>query len=191
MLFKQETLAGIAAGRIDLAFRRWRQARVRDGSRLRTAVGVVEVDAVDVVEPAAITARDAHRAGFATRAALLDALDGRPGAVHRVRLHLAGPDPRVELRGRGRVSADELAEVERRLDRFDAAGRRGPWTRAVLELIREHPGTRAADLAAHLGREKQAFKLDVRKLKELGLTESLETGYRLSPRGRAVLRRLT
>jgi hypothetical protein len=31
------------------------------------------------------------------------------------------------------------------------------------------------------------FKADVRKLKELGLTESLEVGYRLSPRGRAVL----
>ena len=34
------------------------------------------------------------------------------------------------------------------------------------------------------------FKRDVRKLKELGLTESLETGYRLSPRGRALLERL-
>jgi len=30
----------------------------------------------------------------------------------------------------------------------------------------------------------------VRKLKELGLTESLEVGYRLSPRGRALLERL-
>jgi hypothetical protein len=46
---------------------------------------------------------------------------------------------------------------------------------------------RAADLAASVGREKHPFKLDVRKLKELGLTESLEVGYRLSPRGRAVM----
>jgi hypothetical protein len=38
-----------------------------------------------------------------------------------------------------------------------------------------------------VGREKHPFKLDVRKLKELGLTESLEVGYRLSPRGRAVM----
>ena len=29
------------------------------------------------------------------------------------------------------------------------------------------------------------FKRNVRKLKELGLTESLEVGYRLSPRGEA------
>ena len=32
-----------------------------------------------------------------------------------------------------------------------------------------------------------AFKRDVRKLKELGLTRSLEVGYELSPRGRAYL----
>ena len=34
-------------------------------------------------------------------------------------------------------------------------------------------------------REIAPFKADVRKLKELGLTESLRIGYRLSPRGRA------
>ena len=45
-----------------------------------------------------------------------------------------------------------------------------------------------ADLAASLGMEKLPFKRDVRKLKELGLTESLPVGYRLSPRGRAYLR---
>jgi hypothetical protein len=33
----------------------------------------------------------------------------------------------------------------------------------------------------------QPFKIDVRKLKNLGLTESLDIGYRLSPRGRAYL----
>ena len=35
--------------------------------------------------------------------------------------------------------------------------------------------------------ETKRYKTDVRKLKELGLTESLEVGYRLSPRGRAYL----
>jgi hypothetical protein len=49
---------------------------------------------------------------------------------------------------------------------------------------------RAEDLARSVGREKMPFKLDVRKLKEMGLTESLLTGYRLSPRGEAVLRHL-
>jgi hypothetical protein len=49
---------------------------------------------------------------------------------------------------------------------------------------------RAADLAAAAGRERHPFKTDVRKLKALGLTESLEVGYRLSPRGLALLARL-
>ena len=40
---------------------------------------------------------------------------------------------------------------------------------------------------AGFGRETQPFKLDVRKLKNLGLTISLEVGYRLSPRGEAYL----
>ena len=82
------------------------------------------------------------------------------------------------------------AEVRTRLGRLDAASTRGPWTRDVLELIAERPSVRAADLAPLLGRERLSFKRDVRKLKELGLTESLEVGYRLSPRGRAVLDRL-
>jgi hypothetical protein len=47
---------------------------------------------------------------------------------------------------------------------------------------------RAPDLAASNGWETQAFKLDVRKLKNLGLTISLRVGYELSPRGREYLR---
>jgi hypothetical protein len=58
---------------------------------------------------------------------------------------------------------------------------------AVLEMIENHPGTRAPDLAAHFGRETQPFKTDVRKLKNLALTLSLKIGYRLSPRGEAYL----
>jgi hypothetical protein len=57
----------------------------------------------------------------------------------------------------------------------------------VLRAIGAHEGERAVELAARFGRDKLPFKLDVRKLKELGLTESLRPGYRLSPRGRAVL----
>jgi hypothetical protein len=57
----------------------------------------------------------------------------------------------------------------------------------VLELIDARPGVRAGDLADSFGMERLAFKADVRKLKALGLTESLEVGYRLSPRGAAYL----
>ncbi len=53
------------------------------------------------------------------------------------------------------------------------------------------PGVRSPGWrpAGELGRERLPFKADVRKLKRLGLTESLDVGYRLSPRGRAYLDR--
>ena len=85
------------------------------------------------------------------------------------------------------LSPADRAELDRRLDRLDRAAAHGPWTRAALAVIAGRPGRRAADLAAWFGRETQPFKTDVRKLKNLGLTESLEVGYRLSPRGEAYL----
>jgi hypothetical protein len=60
---------------------------------------------------------------------------------------------------------------------------------ATLQAIEARPGTRAADLAVALGwPELKVFKLQVRKLKALGMTLSLEVGYRLAPRGEAYLR---
>ncbi|HEY3096010.1 MAG TPA: hypothetical protein VGK05_04170 [Acidimicrobiia bacterium] len=191
MLFKGHILDGIADGTISLAFRRWVRPRVRVGSQLRTAIGVLAVDAVDEVDIADVTEEEARRAGFLSRADLLDELASRAdGSVYRVELHLAGPDPRAALRLAGSPTDDELSEVRRRLERLDDASRHGPWTMPVLRLIRDRPAVRAGDLAPVMGQETPAFKRDVRKLKELGLTESLEVGYRLSPRGQAVLERL-
>jgi hypothetical protein len=188
VLFPRPALDGLRDGSVTLAFRRWRRARVRAGTRMRTRVGLVEVLDVRQVDPAAITEAEALAAGAGSLAELLAALDRHgDGPVHRIELRWAGADPRVALRARAELDADELAEVARRLERLDAASRRGPWTRTVLELIRDRPEVRAPDLAAGLGRETQPFKRDVRKLKELGLTESLEVGYRLSPRGEAYL----
>jgi hypothetical protein len=109
--------------------------------------------------------------------------------VYRVDFHHAGADPREALRQADRLSEEELAGLRARLERLDLAAHDGPWTIATLRLIGDQPGVRAAELAAAAGRERLPFKADVRKLKELGLTESLEVGYRLSPRGRALLAR--
>jgi hypothetical protein len=111
------------------------------------------------------------------------------GEIHRIELRYAGADPRVALRSRADLTDAELEEIAQRLDRMDGASRHGPWTKATLELIARRPEVRAEELAAEMGREKLPFKRDVRKLKELGLTESLNPGYRLSPRGKAVLKR--
>ena len=188
MLFAQRHWPGLEDGSITLAFRRWRAPRVRAGRRYRTPAGVLEVDAVDVVEPSAITDEEAQRAGFPTAESLLRALDRkREGVVHRIAFHRVGEDPRIELRAAADLSAADVAELRARLDDMDARTRRGPWTRAYLRLIADHPGVLAAELAQLVERPRLPFKADVRRLKELGLTESLEVGYRLSPRGAALL----
>jgi hypothetical protein len=184
MLFRQDVLRRIGAGEVTLAFRRWRRPSVKAGGTLRTRVGVLAIESVEVVDEDDVTDADAARAGAATREAVLrEGPQDRP--LYRIEFRLAGPDPRIALRERRRISRAERAEIDTRLSRLDAASRHGPWTRRVLELIAERPGTRAPDLAASLGRETAPFKADVRKLKDLGLTESLRIGYRLSPRGRA------
>ncbi len=185
MMIRPSELAAIKAGTIDLAFRRWAKPRVVVGTRMRTSVGVLEVTLVE--KAGRLTAEDARRAGAASLAALKAALAARPGEpVWRIGLAYAGPDPREALREQ---VPDEL-EIDRinaRLEKLDRSSAYGAWTRETLDLIDLHPTVRAPDLAARVGRETPDFKKDVRKLKELGLTESLDIGYLLSPRGQAVV----
>lgn len=188
MLFKQRLWVGLADGTVTVTFRRWRRAQARPGGRYRTPAGVLEVDAVAVVEPEDVTDADARRAGYEGRDTLMRELDRYPeGDLYRIEFHHAGADPRQALREDAELSADDWDRIVDRLDRLDRASRQGPWTRQVLALVDERPAERAAELAEDAGRDRDSFKRDVRKLKEMGLTESLGTGYRLSPRGRAVL----
>ena len=104
--------------------------------------------------------------------------------LYRIAFHVVeGPDPRAELAATSALSRADRAEIDRRLDRLDRASSHGAWTRSTLQAIGEHPATRAAALAESFGRETQSFKADVRKLKNMGLTISLDIGYQLSPRG--------
>jgi hypothetical protein len=184
VLIRRDTLEAIRDGSVRLAFRRWARPRLRVGTRMRTLVGLVEVVALDRVDD--VSDAEARAAGEADRAAVLARLRRRePEPLYRIELRYAGVDPRVALRED--VTPDELTALAQRLDAIDARSPRGPWTWTVLELIERRPATLAADLAAQLGRERRPFKADVRRLKELGLTESLERGYRLSPRGKALL----
>ncbi len=190
MLIPLRTLEEIAAGRVDLAFRRWARPMVKVGGSQRTAVGVVAFDRVDAVDLEDVTDREARRAGFQDRDALATELARhRDGQLYRIRLHREGDDPRLALREHAELTDDDVATITARLDRLDRASSRGAWTRATLALIRDRPAERAPDLALSVGRETQPFKLDVRKLKNLGLTISLRVGYELSPRGRAYLDR--
>jgi hypothetical protein len=185
-MIRPAELDAIRAGTVDLAFRRWDRPRVLAGSRLRTRVGLLVVTSVDPVEVEDLTEDDARRAGAASLAALrtgLEAKADRP--AWRVELHYGGADPRAVLRETLPTPA-EIDDVRARLDRLDRASSTGPWTATTLDLIDRNPERRAPELAAEVGRETAEFKRDVRKLKELGLTESLDIGYRLSPRGEKV-----
>ena len=191
MLFQQRFWAGLADGSITLTFRSWSRPQAKAGRRYVTPAGVLAVDDVSVVPVAAITDGEAERAGFPDRATLLAQLhDPSADHVYRIEFHHAGADPRVELRADTDLASADLDALVQRLDRLDRASSHGPWTRSTLALIADHPARRAGDLAEMVGREMPPFKLDVRKLKALGLTESLDVGYRLSPRGRVVLDRL-
>ena len=106
--------------------------------------------------------------------------------LYRVEFHLVGEDPRVALRAADDLSADDFAGLLARLGRLDAAAP-APWTHAALRLIADNEGVVSTQLAPQVGMARPPFKLNVRKLKASGLTESLEVGYRISPRGRAVL----
>ena len=190
MLFRIKTLKGIADGSINVAYRRWRRPYVKVGGTLKTAVGLLHFDAIERVNFEGITNEEAIEAGHDNLADLHQELEKRDGNVFKIRFRLVGPDPRIELRNRETVSAEEWADLEKRLGRMDKASKIGRWTRKTLELIASHKGVRAADLAPEFSLERDRFKLNVRKLKNLGLTESLGTGYRISPRGKAVLKRI-
>ena len=184
-------LERIMAGEIDTVFRRQRRPTVKAGGTLRTALGMLDIVAIERIEPDDITDDDAQRAGLADRDAVLAFLGEKAeGDDYRVRVRPGGDDPRTVLREAADLDGAALHDLRTRLDRLDSRSPHGPWTRAVLRLVADRPHVRAPDLAASLGRDTPSFKDDVRKLKALGLTISHSPGYELSPRGRALLDRL-
>ena len=90
-----------------------------------------------------------------------------------------------------RITKAELKSAIAALRNLDQTSEHGAWTATTLRLIDKYPARRAPDLAAAQRRDPLAFTKDVLRLKQLGLTENLEIGYRLSARGRAILEALT
>jgi hypothetical protein len=191
MLFAGSDRDGVADGKITVAYRRWAEPRVIEGRIYRTNAGRIEIDSIRQVNPELIADTDAEidLAGRRNAKDVRRRLRGDDAMpTFLIRFHLVeGPDPREELAAQTSLSADDLADLRARLAQFDQLSHHGAWTVETLRLIQSRPATRAADLAASLGRETAPFKLDVRKLKNLGLTHSLEVGYELSPRGAAYL----
>ena len=191
MLLRMAVLERIVQGEVALVFRRWRRPTVRTGGTLRTAVGMLRILDVAIVDEADISDADAAAAGYTSRASLLADLPAREGrGLYRVAVEFGGADPRIALRELDALSDADVEELLRRLHRLDAGSAEGPWTLRVLSTIEAQPGVVSGALAKRLGCDRAWLKPQVRKLKNLGLTVSLQVGYEISPRGRAMLKHL-
>lgn len=189
MQFEPRLRQGLRDGSITVAFRRWRRAQVVAGHQYRTGAGLVLAESITVISPDEITPELARGAGFPDVLAAVADLRGDPDLpLYCIRFRaLDGPDPRDELARTDDLTDEDVAVIRKRLTRLDAASKRGPWTTEVLEQIASRPAVSSAVLAAELDWDRPDYKLHVRHLKTLGLTISLDVGYRLSPRGSAYL----
>ena len=190
MLLKNAVIEKIRSGEITLIFRRWKRAGVRSGGTQMTQMGVLGIDACEIVSERKITEADALAAGYISKKALLADLYDRDEPIYRICVRWVGEDPRKALRTNDQLTDAELEEIIAKLRKLDAGSQRGPWTQAYLQMIHDQPNTHARILAESIGLTIPTFKPWVRKLKALGLTESLRPGYRLSPRGQKVLNAL-
>jgi hypothetical protein len=176
----------VARGEITVTWRLWKYAHVKPGRPYSTGFGFVHVEDVRRVHAADVTDADAHEAGLPDAAALIDLACAHTGAdptpetaLYRVQFHYLDTPPEKP--------ALSLDEIEKRLDRLDSASPRSPWTLATLRAIEADAGVPARLLAIDRGLDTPAFKRNVRKLKALGLTISLDTGYELSELGQTYL----
>ena len=188
MLLNRATAEGIANGSITLVLRRWDVARAKPGRTQRTVAGTIRID--DVTEYPGryrVTAAQARAAGYPDAKTAQAELDRRPARhTYAIAVSFLAPDERPELAADDRLTDADVRAISARLARWDAVS--SPWTRQYLEMIGTNEAIRAPDLAARVGLDVPRFKRRVRQLKGLGLTISLDVGYRLSPRGRAYLR---
>jgi hypothetical protein len=93
--FSPELRAGVLAGDITVSIRLWTRLRVKEGGRYRVGPGEIEVDAIELLPFAAITADDVRRAGepdretLRRRAAHAGPIDDDT-LVYRIEFHTVG-----------------------------------------------------------------------------------------------------
>jgi hypothetical protein len=189
LMFTSEDHERVANSEITITWRLWKYAHVKAGKVYATNFpfgGSIVVEDVRAVPAGEITDSDAHEVGQPDAHALIVYARSHTGRevsadtlLYRVRFHFDPKDP-----PKPEYSLDEVAK---RLDRLDKASRTGPWTLRALQLIEENPGVVSRELAPEMGMDRADFKLNVRKLKALGLTLSLTVGYELTELGLSYL----
>lgn len=147
---------------------------------------------MEVIEERYITNEDAIHAGFKHREEVLKSLSAKTkGETFRIMVSFYSEDPRINLREQAALSDQEVEDLLKKLDRLDQFGKEGAWTKKVMEIIKENPNLHAVGIARLSGFQKEWLKINVRKLKNLGLTISHPVGYELSPRGKVLLEKMS
>ena len=188
MLFKEKDLDGIKSGKISLSFRNWKKLSVNVGSEIKTSVGVIKIGSIREVQLSDITDEDAIAAGFASAKSLTGLLmSQKEGQIYKIAVSFLKENQTIELRASSIINEEQFNEIKAALDNLDKFSKVGKWTTKTLLAIKGNPKMKAADLAVIAKKEKEWLKLNVRKLKALGLTISHEPGYTLSPTGDAYL----
>jgi hypothetical protein len=96
MQFSRELRNDVLAGDITLSVRLWRRPKVKQGGRYRVGPGEIEVDGIELLPFAAITAQDVRRAGepdretLRRRAAHAGPID-EDTLVYRIEFHAVSP----------------------------------------------------------------------------------------------------
>ena len=96
MEFSRELRGDVLAGEITLSVRLWRRPQVKQGGRYRVGLGEIEVDTIELVPFAAVTAKDVRRAGepdretLRRRAAHAGPID-EDTLVYRIEFHAVSP----------------------------------------------------------------------------------------------------
>ncbi len=191
MLFKEKHLKGIKSGNITMAFRRWQKAAVKAGSLLNTSIGQIEIRKVETVNENDITDTDAINAGFTDKEELIKTFaQNIKGTIFKISVRYHSADPRIKLREQTRISEPQYTDLKNNLERLDNLSKHGRWTKKILLAINDNPGLHASGIAKRTGFEKDWLKLNIRKLKNLGLTISRTIGYEISPLGKFFIGKL-
>ena len=188
MQFRKPFKIAIRAGQVTRSFRVWQKPQATVGGRYNLRPeGAIEVTAIRKVKLGSIRAAALKATGIESVADLkvLLSVTDPDAELYQVDFRYLGSEP-VKQPDTSKPDAAELETLRTKLHAMDSRSGK-PWTMQVLLALQQHPGSRAADLASVFDWPTNRFKAQVRKLKTLGLTLSLETGYRLSERGEALL----
>ncbi len=184
MLFKQKHLAAIKSGKISLAFRKWKILSVKPNEIFKTEIGRMKIGSIQKIQLEDITNENAQKAGFTSDEALKKLLsEQKEGTIYEIEVSYLDDQKVVIVNEHGKLDQAEYLAIKEDLEMLDKKSKIGKWTRKTMQLIAENPHMKAADLAKLARKEKEWLKVNVRKLKSLGLTESHEPGYSLTVLG--------